>query len=182
VSPPTLLPGGGGDTNTFVPATFGRHKVNLLSSSSVISFFYHLKSMITNLRGMGKRKEGKTRPPTFSLGRRQCCPRNFCIIQRQSSIITLSSFIFFLPRLKSVITNLKWMRGINSQIIWLHFSNDLEILLVNAFVPLPPNFCMTQSQSSFIKFSFFSFLKVSDNKPRLDEGYKPPNNLVAFFQ
>jgi len=29
-----------------------------------------------------------------------------------------------------MITNLKWMRGINPQIIWLHSSNDLEILLV----------------------------------------------------
>jgi len=56
--------------------------------------------------------------------------------QSQSSVIKFSSFFFY--HVKSVITNLGWMRGINHQIIWLHSSNDLEILLiillVNAFI------------------------------------------------
>jgi len=89
------------DTNAFI-RTFAWHKVNLLSSSSVILFF-----------------------TTWS-------------------------------QWKIVITNLRWMRKIYLQIIWLHFSNNLEILLVNVFVP--SNFCMTQSQSSVIKFCSSVFL------------------------
>jgi len=48
------------------------------------------------------------------------------------------------------------MGEINLQIIWLHSPNNLEILLVDAFVP--PKFCMIQSHSSVIMFSFFIYL------------------------
>jgi len=73
-------------------------------------------------------------------------------------------------------------RGVKSQIIWLHFSNNLEILLVNAFIPL--NFCMTQKQSSVIKFSSFNFLppEVSDSKARVGGTLSPQHfhQGVAF--
>jgi len=49
-------------------------------------------------------------------------PTSFFLTQSQSSVIKFSSFIFFY-HLKSVITNLGWMRKINPYIIWLYFSN-----------------------------------------------------------
>jgi len=62
------------------------------------------------------------------------------------------------------VINLGWIRRINLQIIWLHFSNNVEILLVMSLSP--PNFYMTQNQSSVIKLSSFIFLppEVSDSK------------------
>jgi len=74
-------------------------------------------------------------------------------------------FLFFPP--PEISSNKPgWMGRINHQIIWLYSPNNLEILLVNAFVPL--NICMTQSQYSVIKLSSFIFLppKVSDSKTR----------------
>jgi len=58
------------------------------------------------------------------------------------------------------------MKEINPQIILLHSSNNVEILLVMFLSLLPPNFCMTQSQYFVIKFSSFLFLppEVSDSK------------------
>jgi len=86
---------------------------------------------------------------------------NFFMTQSQSSVISHQVQLLFFYHLKLVITNLRWMRGINFQIIWLHFSNDLEIqlviLLVSAFVPLPQ--LLQDTKSIFchqIQFFYFS--------------------------
>jgi len=72
--------------NAFVPPTFARHKVNLLSSSSVLLFFYRLKSVISNLG-----EEGEERPTTFSPGGTKCfCLPNFWMTQSQSSVFKYS--------------------------------------------------------------------------------------------
>jgi len=88
-------------------------------------------------------------------------------------------FFYSFYHLKSVITNLGWMSGINCQIIWLHSSNILEIvlviLLVNAFV-LPPTFPWHKVNllpSSSVIILLFLPPKVSDYKPGMDEGYNP---------
>jgi len=89
--------------------------------------------------------------------------------QTQSSDINFSSFFYYL---KLVITNLGWTGDTSPNI----FTTGTLIL--------PPNFCTTQSRASLIKISFYIFLppEVSNNKPEVDEGNKPPNNLVPFLQ
>jgi len=123
---------------------------------------------MTNLGGRGRREHVSQH---FSPGGPVASP-NFYMKQSQSSVIKFSYFY----QLKSVITNLGWMKGINPQIIWLHSSNDLEILLIVLLSP-PPNFCMTQSQFFVIKFNSFIILlpEVSDSKTLGGEHDRSPN-------
>jgi len=54
--------------------------------------------------------------------------------QSQSSVIKFSFFLFFIQ--PEVSDNKPgWMRGITLPKIWLHSSNNLEILLVNVLSP-----------------------------------------------
>jgi len=94
-------------------------------------------------------------------------------------------FSHFFYYLNSVITNLGWMGRIKPQTIWMHFSNNFEtllvILLVNTFVP--PNLCMTQSQSSDIivsssVFLFFYHLKLVIANPEGTGGRVFPTLLL----
>jgi len=89
------------------------------SQSFVIKFssFIFLPSEVSD----SKTRMGSV-PLTFSPGEgTMLLSPNFFMTQSQSSFIKI---------LKSVIKNLGWIGGINSQIIWLHPLNNLEILQV----------------------------------------------------
>jgi len=121
-----------------------------------VQFFYYflLPEVSDNKLGV----DGGTRLPTFSPRGHLC----FCFPQllpdAKSIFCHQVQFFCFFYHLKSVITNLRWMGRINTQIIWWQ--------LVNAFVP--PNFCMTQSQVPFFYYSTMH-LKSMIAKPR-EEG------------
>jgi len=131
-------------------------------------------------------KPGGTRPPKFSpVGDTNAfVPK---LLHNTKLIFSHQvQFFYFFYHLKSLITNLGWMRRINLQIIWLHSSNDLEILLVMLFSPSTFTWHKVNLFSSSLVFSFFYHLKSVIAKPR-EGGHVSPTftpgggGTKAFF-
>jgi len=126
---------------------------------------------------MGAKPEGDTSTPTFLPGEGGTLMFLYPQLLHDTKSIfchQVQLFYFFF-HLKLVIANLEWTKGEGEHVSQHFRQRDTDA---------SPKFCMTQSQSSVIKFSSFIFLspEVSDNKPGVDEWNKPPKNLVAFLQ
>jgi len=155
----------GGTLMLWVLPIFAWYKVNLLLSISVLLFFYHLKSAITNLGWTGEASpqyfhQGGTNAfvlPTFAWHK---------VNLLSSSLVT---FIYFY-RLKSVITN---MGGTSPQ----HFHQGEGALILLSLPTFAWHKVNVLSSSSVLLR--FPPAKVSNNKPGMDGENKPPNNLVA---
>jgi len=161
-----LFPSGG--TLMLFP-NFALHKVNILSSSSVLLFF--LQPEVSDNNGVDEGYKPQIiwlhSSNNLKILLVNAFAPNFCLPQSQSSGIKFISFIF----LPLEVSDSKTQGGGEGDTSPQHFTRR-----ANA----SSNFCETQSQSSVIKFSFFYFFlppEVRDNIPGVDEGNKPSNNF-----